>query len=172
MSIIVVEGVDASGKSTLLENARLEIKKKYFVLLRHSQRPYTPHDVMDFLDLIENTILPNLVVDRHPLISEPIYGPILRGENLVAGFEDKDSATKRLKHTIERIIYCRPPAYQIKENLHRLPQLKGVKENIQNLIEAYDQRMVELEKAGMKVFHYDYTDPDVSLVDLFFGDPK
>lgn len=168
MSIIVVEGVDGSGKSTLLENARLQIPKKYFVLVRHSCRPLSTEQILDFLNFIEEGRLP-IILDRHPLISEPIYGPVLRKENLVDGIENESSAIDRLVATVDRIIYCRPPDPVIEKNLCNLPQLAGIHENIWDLLDAYDQRMHQLHKRGMDVIQYDYTTPSYSMENLFFG---
>lgn len=168
MSIIVVEGVDASGKSTLLDQSRLDIRRRYFLLMRHSQRPYSPLDVTGFLKTLEG-VRCDVVVDRHPLISEPIYGPILRGVDIT-----ENSVTDRLrylKNTVERVIYCRPPKFMIIENLVKLPQLKGVKDNLVKLLEAYDNAMKALQQEGVPVIWYDYECNTRPIEDMFFGSP-
>lgn len=170
MSIIVVEGVDASGKSTLLENIR-SIPKKYFLLIRHSCRPLVPRDILDFLVFIEEERRENplwKVVDRHPLVSEPIYGPLLRNEDLSLKLFTKDQSLRRLERTVERIIYCRPPLELIQKNLGNRPQLAGIDSNIGKLLDLYDARMDELRK-HVDVVPYDYTKP-IDFKKLVFGE--
>lgn len=100
------------------------------------------------------------VLDRHPLISEPIYGPILRKHNLIDLIEKDDGRiVARLKRTVNLIIYCRPPTELILHNLHNREQLKGIEENILKLIEAYDYRMHILRQEGISVVNYDYQVP-------------
>lgn len=155
--LVVVEGVDASGKSTLLENSR-EIRGRYFVLLRHSCRPLRPSDVSQLMTLVAGAWGLDIVLDRHPLISEPIYGPILRGYDLASTLMTKEQIDRRLVKTVDKIIYCRPPADKILHNLDNRPQLAGIRERFDDLLTAYDIRMYELSLI-MKVVTYDYTVP-------------
>jgi hypothetical protein len=172
MSIIVVEGVDASGKSTLLEEARGEIRGKYFLLLRHSCRPFNTRDVSYFLSILypfSRDSQFSIVVDRHPLISEPIYGPLLRNGDITSVWSDS-TKLQYLLDTVERIIYCRPTREVIRENIDKNPQLAGVKDKLEDLIGTYDQMMSSLKQSGIKVISYDYQHPIYPLHDLFFGD--
>lgn len=165
--ITVVEGVDASGKSTLLENIRA-IPHLYFVLLRHSCRPLRPYDILRFLRLANDSPIP-MVIDRHPLISEPIYGPILRGVDLVSEIFTPGQVQRKLEATVNRIVYCRPPLELIRRNLSNRPQLSGVAEKIEPLLEAYDKRMSELAQV-LPVISYDYCADVVDYRNLIFGD--
>jgi hypothetical protein len=169
MSLIVVEGVDGSGKSTLLENARLEIKKKYFVIARHSCRPLSAADIIGFLRLAEMSAPFPVICDRHPLVSEPIYGNLLRGSDItdlvmISSVHKID----RLKRTVDRIVYCRPSYGQIRENVGKLPQLAGVIEKLPDLVEKYDEAMRTYERNGIRVVRYDYN-WKTDLNELFFG---
>ena len=156
MSLIVVEGVDASGKTTLLENLR-SIRGKYFLEVRHSCRPLKSSDIIRLMQTVRNmSDVLDVVLDRHPLISEPIYGPILRNKDLTADLYNMDNRDRKLLSTVKRVIYCRPPEKSIFENLSNRPQLKGVLENIHQLIEAYDNRMKELRQKGLDIVVYDY----------------
>lgn len=173
MSLIVVEGCDGSGKSTLLENARIEIRKRYFVQVRHSCRPLELGDAIHFMRTVNYAAgrLP-VMADRHPLISEPIYGPILRGTHL---FESHFNYSKphfryeTLRDFVARIIYCRPSLETVRRNIMVNPQLAGVAEKIESLYAAYDQTMEEISRY-VSVFTYDYQLQTVSLEQLFFGD--
>lgn len=173
MSLIVVEGCDGSGKSTLLENARIEIKKRYFLQTRHSCRPLELGDALHFMRTARYTagLLP-LMVDRHPLISEPIYGPILRGSHL---FESHLNLSRphfryeELRDSVTRIIYCRPSLEAVRRNISVQPQLAGIAEKIDLLYEAYDRTMEELS-TYVQIVMYDYQLQTTPLEQLFFGD--
>lgn len=174
-SFIVVEGCDGSGKSTLLDNARLQIPKRYFVLVRHSCRPLQLSDALQFMRATRHAvdIGLDLIADRHPLISEPIYGPLLRGSHLFDGhftYSDEDHRLEYLHSNIDRVIYCRPPEKTIEENLDRLPQLSGVRATIWDLLDRYDSVMGRIALRGVPVVSYDYTTYQGTLEDLFFGE--
>lgn len=160
MPNIIVEGPDGAGKTTLTEMLRERVKRRYFVMLRHSCRPYTWADAIAFLDLINRTpIQLTMVIDRHPIISEPIYGPILRGKDLLEAQSDEWKLSV-IQHTSDFVVYCRPPRGTIIENLSKQPQLAGVAEKIDQLIEAYDIAIERLRAARVRVYVYDWTNPD------------
>lgn len=177
MSLIVVEGVDASGKSTLLENSRIQIPKRYFVLLRHSCRPLSLSHAIQFMrmSMFGSDVGLEVIADRHPLISEPIYGPILRGSHLFEEHFTYHSEAGRgeyLKRNVARVIYCRPPVEIMKENISRNPQLEWVEERFDILLAAYDKQIELLrDYYGVPVVTYDWTTYDKPpLEQLFFGD--
>lgn len=173
MSLIVVEGVDGSGKSTLMENARLEITKRYFIQVRHSCRPLSIAHLNNLLSVVEHARdYVDVMLDRHPLISEPIYAGLLRpGTDLTIHadrwktFEDR---AVHLAHTVERIIYCRPSLEAVKRNVSVNPQLFGVVDKIDALYECYDRAM-DAYGRFLPVVEYNYQIQDCQLVDLFFG---
>jgi len=175
MSLIVVEGVDASGKSTLLENARIQIPKRYFVIIRHSCRPLALHHATQFMRAANFTSYHaglDVIADRHPLISEPIYGSLLRGGHLFEEsqqFKKEEDRLDELFRAVERVIYCRPSDDTIIANVDNKPQLAGVKEKILDLLDSYDQTMVKIRASGVPVYLYDYTTETRPLADIFFG---
>lgn len=173
MGLVIVEGCDASGKSTLIEQLRLE-SKKYFWVVRSSGPPRTYPEVADAISWLTRSSHsgPPIVCDRHPLISEPIYGLVLRGKNLLAGHFSESDIREHLLDSVDRIIYCRPPTEQILLKIGHQAQLKGVPDNLERLIQVYDQTMEFLEKHfGVVVKHYDYTvdTSEAKLVSLFGG---
>lgn len=173
MSLIVVEGVDASGKSTLLETSRLEIKKRYFVLVRHSCRPLELGDALQFMRMVNGSSqYLDVIADRHPLISEPIYGTIIRDGHLFANHFNYDNPEYRantLSSSVDRIIYCRPPVEVMREHIDKNPQLEWVKERFDQLVEAYDETMSYLQDEGVDVVWHDWTTYLGTLENLFFG---
>lgn len=172
MPNILIEGPDGAGKTTLTEMLRQRIKRRYFVMVRHSCRPYTEEDVLRFCRLMF-AIPPSLtaIIDRHPLISEPIYGPILRGKDLIANIGVK-ARYQMIRDQASAIVYCRPGLGTIKERLKDQPQLAGVDAKITDLVAEYDHVMLELERFGIPVYYYDWTRPDSfdTLAKKLFGD--
>src|SRR5690606_38614271 len=126
MPVIVLEGPDGAGKTTLSEHIRAEAGKRYFLMMRHSCRPLSFADAMRFYDLVNaaNRNL-DLLIDRHPLISEPIYGPLLRGHNLINRFSQNE-IIGMLERSVTHIVYCRPPLAVMENGLRSQPQLAGV----------------------------------------------
>ena len=180
MSILTVEGVDGSGKTTLLRNLR-EQSKTYFWVASSSGRPKTVNEIHEAVHLIgQATYLKMPVIcDRFPLISEAVYGPVLRGRCLL----DEVSELKLVALTaflteVDRIIYCRPPIEVIRKNIttSALPQLAGVAEHLDELVKRYDTLMDSFQDQ-VRVFPYNYVTDSmrvpkfspVSLEELFFG---
>lgn len=152
--LVVIEGVDGSGKTTLCEKIR-EAIKPYFAILRHSQRPKTPEDLTNILSWI--TYIPDtmdVVIDRYPLISESIYGPVFRQRDL---FTESGIDIPYHLNRIDRIVYCRPPMHYIKHNMHVQAQMSGVHDKIDELVTRYDDKMSELAESGIDVVQFDYT---------------
>lgn len=169
--LIVVEGPDGSGKTSLIQRARQEITGKYFNIISHSCRPLYPWQISEAVAILPAYAQTPTLLDRHPLISEPIYGPILRGESLVPG-QWKDPILRRnyLGMTVSRLIYCRPPADQILRNLNSRPQLAGVRECLESLIRAYDNEIQVLGEGGIPIIHYNHLmENGIDLPSLLFG---
>ena len=172
MGIVIVEGCDASGKSSLIEQLRLE-SNRYFWVLRGSGPPKTYDEIDEAISWITRSAHsgPQIICDRHPLISEPIYGMTLRGRNLLEGHYSEADIRAHLLDSVDRIIYCRPPLEEICKKVGHQAQLKGVIDNLERLVKVYDQSMQFLkEEFGMHVLTYDYTQPwAIGLEALFFG---
>lgn len=177
--IVVVEGPDGAGKSTLIDNLRVQ-SKRHFVALRRSGPPDHPAEitsVINWINTMRDGLVP-LICDRHPLISEPIYGMTLRGSNILSNVYSVEDLKSMFKY-IDRVIYCRPPDRTILSKMHENAQLKGVTEHIEKIIDLYDKTMMLLEEWGVRVIAYDWTGADLTrkftgrtcdLHNLFFGD--
>lgn len=155
MSIIVVEGCDGSGKTTLVEKAREGQRERYFVIVRASRYPPNLQTAFKYLQWIKHQRELDLVLDRIHFISDRIYGPILRNEDLF-GSMPIDFGIQE----VGAIVYCRPPTEKIRENVAKLPQMKGVAEKLDDLIRMYDVHMEFLRGKGFKILTYDYTVDD------------
>lgn len=168
---MIVEGPDGSGKSTLIRNLRAT-SKNYFWIASSSGRPRTVPEIEQALHWLGQALYLKIpiVCDRFPLISESIYGPILRHSSLLSHIPpaDHERYEELLKH-VDRIIYCRPTILTMRNNLKSEPQLAGVEKNLEHIVGAYDSLMRSLEESSF-VFRYDYTKPqDLTLDGLFFG---
>lgn len=171
MPILIVEGVDGSGKTTLIRNLRKQ-SNTYFWVASSSRRPQTLPDLQDAMHWIGQAAFLRLPVicDRFPIISETVYGPILRGTNLLdqLGRRDQSNATNLLSE-VDRVIYCRPSKETIQANLAQNPQMEGVQKNLASLLQRYDDVINSLRDDNIYVRQYDYTRNVVSLDNLFFG---
>ena len=149
--IIVVEGPDNSGKTTLSTRLAKDLGAIY---LKTHVRPVTNAVLREYVRMTrEFAISFNvLILDRHHAISEVIYGPILRGGHNLDMFE----ATLACDGL--HAIYCRQPPDTLGYWNPNIPQLPGVKENIQKIWEGYERVFRGPSKRIFaSVREYDYT---------------
>lgn len=162
---IIVEGMDNSGKTTLINSLKKEFGEQIEVIKPPGPFKDKEHiqswtqETMDRLKSSEDDQV--LVFDRFSLFSEPIYGPILRKKSLISQEEliKGCEALGNIEFPIT-LIYCRPPLTTIKEFGER-EQLKGVKKHARELQQAYDSLINPLIKPhqfrGIKIIPYDWT---------------
>lgn len=159
--MIVVEGPDGAGKTTLINRLRedLGVEVAPRVVSKDTEA------MVDLLRWVHTNLRmgwqPTLF-DRHRLISEPIYGPIVRG-HLEQGFDDVVWFHEALKkfYLIEPvIIYCLPSFETVWRNVmssednavfhkdgHRVQAIWG----------AYFNKAVTDHALYKKAWIYDYT---------------
>jgi len=165
--MIILEGPDGAGKTTLM-NDLLEA----FPIDQHERASTSEGGPVDNIfewaqaDVETWTVQPLSFYDRHPVISEPIYGTILRG-----GYDPKfDSREGQLlRHKLNwraLTIVCLPPVGVVIKNLQSEKQMKGVDDHIFDIYLAYQQRLITHgEGLPHTVFHYDYTENELSEFD-------
>lgn len=162
--MILVEGPDNSGKSTLIE--QLTVEFDLFKCDRPHGPPKTPEELynrtMDVQNLYKSK---KLIMDRNPIIGENIYGPILRCKNMWDDIPEKEECeeelfSKLLSHTIF-LIYCRPPREILLDlSTHRVKDydtkehLESLSKNQSRIVDAYDRFMSE-----WATYTYNYKDP-------------
>lgn len=162
---IIVEGMDGTGKTTLLDTllARLPDMKPHAKAARSVEGPHLPtldHWVVEDTKTLAEA--PMSIYDRHPLVSEPIYGPVIRGG--VPGLFQQSwwvgAMTAEVAHHA-LLIYCNPPLPQVQTNLRRDPdnQMKGVIERAPDLYYRYAAATNRWPGVQMR---YDYTRNKVS----------
>lgn len=160
--LLIIEGCDGSGKTTLLETLRREVKHS-FAILRMSQYPRKPTDVYAYLRWLERKPRGlHVVMDRHPLVSEPIYGPLIRKVDQTEG----QALAIHLRQFVQDelcFVYCRPPDETILGNVQKNEheQMDGVIDNTRQLIDRYDRSMNSLQRTGLvpKFVRYNYEVP-------------
>lgn len=148
--MIILEGVDNSGKSSLAAILEKELQ----IPVVHSTRP--PEDPKAaYWAAMEQLGAQLIIADRVTVISELIYGPALRGGSVLGKYHAP--ALYELMNRDYLIINCRPPTDVILDNKGR-EQMEGVVENHLKLIQGYDRVMVDLKRfGGCKVLDYDWT---------------
>lgn len=156
--MIILEGPDNSGKTQL----SLDLHRMFGWPVEHSSKPdliaYAGHDkeFMAFMHSVQHLSPKALIRDRTYVISENVYGPIVRGGSALGLFQEQ--ALKYLANTQTPIVYCRPPNKLIMATTKK--EMKGVRENHEAIIQRYDKIMDTLEVCGAFVLRYDYTRPD------------
>lgn len=154
MSIVIVEGSDGAGKTTLIECAREGQRDRYFLTVRASRYPPNLATAFKYLQWIKHQRDFDLILDRSHFISDRIYGPLLRDQDLFKPLP--------ITFGIEgaTVIHVRPPLETIRANLVKGFQMKGVNEHIDSIVEGYDKHMQILKEKGIRVITYDYTGDD------------
>lgn len=165
--MIILEGPDGGGKTTLAKRLAADLQLPLHA--RASDSITGP--VVDLyawtVDDITTWHKQNLAIyDRHPLTSEHIYGPAVRG-NTRPGFEmgNRDIAYMRRymrRHAL--IVVCLPPFEVVRENVaSEIEQMPGVVENIDHIYECY-RMMLHIWPLDSQIARYDYSagDDDVT----------
>lgn len=153
--LVVVEGPDGAGKSTLIQRLRRN-STRYFVVVRAAGYPPTDEHYKRFVPAIfalKHQLMPDSVVcDRFQPISESIYRPIARRAGVFEPNYHKDLSE------VDVILYCRPKIQTIQRNLAKEEQMVGVSDTLTELVAAYDDLMDRLTMMGVvqHIVWYDY----------------
>lgn len=143
--MIVLEGPDNAGKSTLGK----QLSERFGTEVHHSSNPkMTYEQLRDKMFEIINDPRRDAIYDRVPLISEGVYGTILRGTNRFNCHEGRGiwqlfAASKPL------VIFCRPLDETINVGLEFKPgedpeHVEAVKKKHLTIAHAYDELMESL----------------------------
>jgi hypothetical protein len=150
--MIVVEGPDGAGKSTLI--SKLREKHPEMMLAPRActslAGPLSGQDLVQWLR--DYGVMPGYIYDRHPCISGPVYDAVYADpvEGWVGAW-----VQCHLHELIEnaKVIYCRPPRREIIKSINESAQMDGVDRKIHQIIDTYDAIM------GSMIPHerYDWT---------------
>lgn len=131
---LIIEGPDGAGKSFTAEFLSSAVN----IPIHHSGGPPKSTKEM-FNRALAQTRMDNVILDRVAIISDMVYGPIIRDKTLFT-----DNWLKLINFPI---IYCRPSVETIlKSKLETKPHkdaahLAKVEENIIKIINQYDKVM-------------------------------
>ena len=166
--MIIVEGPDSSGKSTLIQKLSSRLPLIHIKPIKHGP----PVDAEDLYERAKYILMEatkyqnNTIVDRFGLIGEAIYGPVCRGKDMWAEIPEKRQEIFSAFNTLNPfIIYCRPPAniianlanHEVKE--YDTPEhLKTLKDNQALIIRSYDNYFANWKSYNF--FVWDYTRPE------------
>lgn len=163
--LIIVEGCDGSGKSTLVQKLRRELP--YNWVCQSQGYPRTAENASRGAQWLEAAPPEFFIIcDRHPLLAERVYGPIIRNENIFLGtaFEDMENVLDFLHGAL--VIYCRPPITVIEQGVRTQRQMEGVSTHLRSLVSEYDLLMREVAKSdGPRVVEYNWEDPRMRIVE-------
>lgn len=154
--MLIVEGMDNSGKSTLTQKLSQDLDLA--VLHSPSEYRYNFDKMMDWMENEMENQRP-VIYDRISPISDSVYGPIIRGGTPYNNTVQGQKIFQKLKQMKHFIIYCRPPAEKILGFGDGREQMVGVHENGRTLLAAYDNKIGNMVDTGWRIFIYDYTDP-------------
>lgn len=156
--MIIVEGPDGAGKTTLIKNITeaypdLEVAPR--VVSKETK------DLTDLQKWVDHNLAQGFqykLFDRHRLISEFIYGPVLRRVQR-PGFTSGawvHGSLRRFYMIKPVIIYCLPPLDVVRHNVVGDIDNSKVELHIEQIYTAYLQRAsLDVTFAGALI--YDYT---------------
>lgn len=155
--MIIIEGPDGAGKTSLARKLHYQLDIPYAPKASDSLEG----PVKNICEWVDNDLLswgsqPVKIYDRYPLISEPIYGPALRGgvpEQMTTTWMRNRTNTFR---SMSLVIWCLPPFVNVDENVSQSEdnQMEGVAKNIDTIWSLYATASNMWSGPGMI---YDYT---------------
>lgn len=160
--MIIVEGPDGAGKTTLIANIRAGFPDLDVAPRVVSKETNALTDMQVWVNDNLDAGFQYKLFDRHRLISEFIYGPVLRGNDQHKGFDDGAWVYWSLKKFAEidpLIIYCLPPFNAVQFNVNQGDDNLAVQDHIRAIYAGYVHRASLDMLAGRNVMIYNYTDP-------------
>ena len=147
---IIIEGMDNSGKTTLANRLAHDLGTSVVHLNKPRHYAERVNGVLGaFLDS------KFVIRDRIDPISEMIYGPVCRSQNIWEG--EQWEWIERFMQQGSIIIHCRPPAAKILDFGER-EQMPGVAEHAHVLMGQYDSLFLRLWSVYPSgILSYDYT---------------
>lgn len=145
INMIIIEGMDNTGKTTLIQQLQKEFK---LPTARTGTYPRSLEDIIQWHNWA-NACPKQPIVDRHPAISDLVYGPIIRDHT----YSTQDEAFSARRHHF--LVFCCPPLLTIRSTYADREQMAGTHDNLDRLYYAYQDLMMNLEPD----FIYDFTNP-------------
>lgn len=159
--MVIVEGPDGAGKSTLIS----QLQERYGLEVAPRVVTKGAEAMVDLQRWVEDNVDQGFqykIFDRHRLISEFIYGPLLRQQQQ-PGFTDLGWSWHFLDQLYTRVnplvIYCLPPLEVVAENVYLSgDENKVVLDHIEAMYTAYVHRAsLDLTFRPNMTLVWDYT---------------
>lgn len=161
MKHLIIEGPDGSGKSTLIK----QLVEDYDLELHARASDSVDGPVPDIYDWAKHDattwagMTTQNIYDRHPLISELIYGPLCRGKIDGRFLQTEGAKLIKQMYSDTVMIVCLPDLDVVKANLSSAGQMAGVNDNIEAIYEEYKMMFATVPLWAELILH-DYTRPD------------
>lgn len=157
--MILVEGMDGSGKSGMV--TRISEKLKIPIHQRAATSAGGPiNNLYEWVteDVQSLRWQPFSVYDRHPLVSEYIYGPITRQHVDPRFYTSHAQALTGIFAPSVLVVFCDPGPDEVFKNVLEGKHMPGVTEHASRLYYAYKTFMHYWP--GNRPVVWDYTQPD------------
>lgn len=157
-SRIVVEGMDGSGKSTLVENLLEWLGDQGQAVPGYNRQPASKPPLQQWwMEQLAHNPENKVVIHDRFYYPELVYGPVLRNRidiTLPTRSYVEDYLRRRAF-----LIYCRPSVETLEKGVMVEDQMKGVRERFHDLLLRYDKLMVEEARHySWRFMLYDWTD--------------
>ena len=161
--MIIVEGPDGAGKTTILEVIRAytgwDIAPRVV-----SKEAKAMADLMVWTERNVAMGFQKKLFDRHRLISDPIYRFALRSKVMqpsLYNFYWLSGMFQKFYEAEPIIIYCLPPLGTVRRNLEGDEDNKVIVGDIDRIYYMYSAHIAsQMQRPGLSVYHYDYTTGD------------
>lgn len=136
--VIVIEGPDGSGKTNLIG----ELSRDLLTPIHKKASSPTGGPVKNIWEWAYDDVTTMhrqrfQIYDRHPLISELIYGPIVR-ETIDERFYTREGQDLcQLFRGAVLVIFCDPGILEVEKNTHANPHMPGVTEHWKQIFLMY-----------------------------------
>lgn len=154
--MIVVEGPDGAGKTTLIR----ELSARYGLEVNERVVSKETNAMFDLKQWVEQNLNEGFqwkLFDRHRLISEFIYGPVLRKNQRFTDRAWVWNALRRFQLLSPTIIYCLPPLEIVRANVMYDDDNTAVAHSIEQIYAGYVHRASLDDLAKHNVIVWDYT---------------
>jgi len=163
--MIIVEGMDNSGKTTLCNKLVELLPGHHIEKISETRRPTQEEYIKYFGEsLMEGEDLRSIIRDRSSWVSELVYGDVLRGGS-VLGKGHMELLKTYIHSRVFCIVYCNPPRETLLKNMGE--QMDEVKEQVEVLCTQYDGVMQFIwgciqssPNPGVILLDYNWTDPN------------
>lgn len=166
--MIIVEGCDNTGKSTLVKQLCEEMPELVYV--PHGPRPPVSAEsyYKELVDILNRPDNSRVIVDRF-LLSELVYGPILRDKVIL---DEKQLSYINKLLTIKKpfIIICNRPTSRILETFSERDQLDGVRNKVEDIQVKFYETFLEYKRNIRDMWFYDFENPNSADLPLLIKD--